>query len=311
MKSVSIRTRRSSKRGRPFQPGRRAARETKVGHWSSTDAVYFDLLKEFVRRERHARVPEDHREGNFGLGRWVGRKRHAFRHGGLSGEQIRKFEELAGWSWSPKDELFPRGLQALENYLEREGHCLVPREHTEAGFRLGLWVANRRADYRKGRLTLDQIWVLESHRGWIWDSRRDSFAEAFRYLQRFVRWEGHARVPVEHVERGFSLGAWVHKCRAQRDRISKARRRRLEALPGWSWNVFESQWQEGLRFLRAYRKREGHALVPAHHVEAGFRLGRWVSHLRGRKQTLSPARRMQLEAIPGWKWRVRPARKRR
>jgi hypothetical protein len=196
-------------------------------------------------------------------------------------------------------------------YRKREGHCLVPKEHTEAGFRLGLWVANRRADYHKGRLTPKQVLELGSQRGWIWSARRDSFVEAFRYLQRFVRWEGHARVPVDHVEAGFRLGAWVHKRRAARDRMKDTHRRRLEALPGWSWNVFESQWLEGLRHLRAYRKREGHALVPAQHVEAGFRLGRWVHHLRQRQGTLSKARRRQLEAIPGWKWRVRPGRKRR
>jgi hypothetical protein len=268
--------------------------------------MYFDLLKKFVRREKHARVHEDHREGNFGLGRWVGRKRHAFRHGRLSPEQIRKFEKLAGWSWAPKEDHFLRGIHALELYLKREGHCRVPPSHVESGFRLGLWVANRRADYRNVRLTRAQIRRLESQRGWIWNARRDSFKEGFRYLQRFLSREGHARVPVEYVESGFRLGAWVHKRRGERERMSAARRRRLAFLPGWSWNVFESQWQEGLRHLRAYRKREGHSLVPVRHVEAGFHLGRWVHHLRQRKRTLSHERRKQLEAILGWRWQVRP-----
>ena len=57
--------------------------------------------------------------------------------------------------------------------------------------------------------------------------------------------------------------------------MSEARRRRLEALPGWVWNKF-AQFQEGLRFLRAFSEREGHARVPALHVEEGFHLGRWV-----------------------------------
>jgi hypothetical protein len=175
----------------------------------------------------------------------------------------------------------------------------------EAGFRLGLWVRNRRADYRNGRLTREQIRGLERHRGWIWNARRDSFRDGFGYLQRFLRWEGHARVPVDHVEAGFRLGAWVHKRRREREHMNEKRRRRLESLPGWSWNVFESQWQEGMRRLRAYRKREGHALIPVRHVEAGFHLGRWVDHLRQRKRALSVARRRQLEAVPGWRWRVR------
>jgi hypothetical protein len=163
-------------------------------------------------------------------------------------------------------------------------------------------------DYRNGRLSPRRIKRLERVPGWIWDSRRDSFEEGFDHLLRFVKREGHASVPVERVEWGFPLGSWVHKRRVERDRMGAARRRRLEALPGWVWNKFDAQFQEGLRFLRAFAEREGHARVPALHVEDGFHLGRWVSHLRARKDEMSRERRRTLEAIHGWSWRLRPPR---
>jgi hypothetical protein len=59
-----------------------------------------------------------------------------------------------------------------------------------------------------------------------------------------------------------------------------------------------------LRLIRAFAKRKRHARVPARHVEAGFHLGRWVSHLRQRKHSVSRERRRELEAVSGWAWRA-------
>ncbi len=68
--------------------------------------------------------------------------------------------------------------------------------------------------------------------------------------------------------------------------------------------VSAAPFEVGLAALGAFVAREGHARVPAVHVEGGFRLGIWASHQRGqrRRGALEPARIAELEAIPGWSW---------
>ena len=82
----------------------------------------------------------------------------------------------------------------------------------------------------------------------------------------------------------------------------------FEALPGWSWDPSQDDWQAGIAHLRAYVERQGHALVPKKHVtDDGYRLGMWVSGRRKdrRKGKLTDDRVAALDALPSWTWDAR------
>ncbi len=129
----------------------------------------------------------------------------------------------------------------------------------------------------------------------------------FGLLERFVEREGHASVPRHHTESGLKLGSWIsNQKQVQRTGgLSEERRRMLEAIAGWDWELLEAAWQEGLAKVRLFVEREGHANVPRHHTESGLALGSWVSTQRQRRQTgrLSEERRRTLEVIPAWDWK--------
>jgi len=265
-----------------------------------------DALRRFEKREGHARVPFAHRERGFRLGAWVVTQRTSSAQGRLSGERARLLEGVQGWTWHAREDLFDEGMRALQAFVRREGHSRVPATCVERGIRLGLWVVNRRRDYRKGILSKRRVRALENLAGWTWSVRDTSFATACRHLLRFVKREGHARVPTAHVEAGFPLGAWVHKCRQHRGRMTDDRARRLTALPGWVWNRFDWMFEKALRSLRAFVRREGHTRVPAGHIEQGVRLGVWIGHCRSRRRELARGRRKALEGVRGWSWDQRP-----
>ena len=57
------------------------------------------------------------------------------------------------------------------------------------------------------------------------------------------------------------------------------RRQRLEALPGWSWDVLSDQWEEGFSHLkRVFRTRGALPSSSTYKTDDCYRLGQWVSN---------------------------------
>jgi hypothetical protein len=246
----------------------------------------------YKERVGHCRVPDRHKENGFSLGQWVGVQR--YNADTLSAPRRQLLDGL-GFVWDPFETDWAEGLRYLRIYKEREGHCRVPRPHRENGFLLGDWVNTQRhkALSAPRRQQLDEL-------GFEWDPLETDWAEGLHHLTIYKEREGHCRVPHSHRERGFRLGIWAANWRIRKQTLPEARRQQLDEL-GFIWDPFETDWAEGFRYLTIYKEREGHCRVPLSHKENGFRLGRWVNNQRHRKQTLSGARRQQLDGL-GFVW---------
>ena len=194
----------------------------------------------------------------------------------------------------------------LTAFVARERQARVPQDHIEAGIRLGRWVNSVRNSYAAGQLSAERVARLEALPGWSWDLLTDRWEMNFALLAAFVAREGRARVPRHHVENGVRLRTWVNSQRRSynKERLGPERVARLEALPGWSWNEIEDNWEDNFALLNAFVAREGHARVMLPHVEDGAPLGKWARTQRRFHKTgrLSAERIACLEALPGWTW---------
>lgn len=184
-------------------------------------------------------------------------------------------------------------------FRNREGHCRVPISHVENGYKLGSWVSVQR---KSGEVMPSERKRRLDALGFDWDPLASAWEEGFAELEKFKAREGHLRVPQRFQTERVSLGSWVGKQRQDKDTMRSDRKQRLDAI-GFIWDPRAAAWEEGLSALEKFKAREGHCLVPAKHVEDGFKLGFWVRNQRANRSALSQARRLRLEAL-GFAWRA-------
>ena len=150
--------------------------------------------------------------------------------------------------------------------------------YTVDGYRLGEWVNTQRSKHAKGTLDADRQRRLQELPGWTWDPLADKWEEGFSRLLDYVERHGDARVPQSYTVDGYKLGEWVMTQRASHAKgtLDADRQRRLEDLPGWTWDPRADQWEEGFSRLLDYVERHGDARVPPSYTVDGYRLGEWV-----------------------------------
>lgn len=278
-----------------------------VDQWAEQWEEGFRQLQRYVDKHADARVPSDHTTSDgYRLGWWTVWQRELHGKGELDEERERRLCALPGWSWDVRAEQWEEGFRQLKLYVDQHGDARVPKTFVMDGFTLGVWVAVQRRGFSRGTMEVERRERLEALPGWSWDPFADAWEEGFRWLLDYVAQKGNSLVPRSYVVDGYALGAWVKKQRGiyNRGELAAERERRLQELPGWSWDPFTEQWEEGFRQLCDYVKQRGNALVPHTFEFHGFNLGSWVAVQR-RKYALgaiSPDRQLRLEELPGWKW---------
>lgn len=127
-----------------------------------------ELLRAFIAREGHAKVPRLHEEKGCKLGVWAHTQRQSRSAGTLAEDRVAALSAIPEWEWSPSEAEFQRKAQAMRAFAQRTGHCAVPTGHYENDLDLFTWTRSVRAAYRRGALTPEQVADVESIPGWSW-----------------------------------------------------------------------------------------------------------------------------------------------
>lgn len=167
---------------------------------------------------------------------------------------------------------------------------------------MGIWVGHQRKTIDK--LETERKSRLEGLPGWVWNAIDDKWEKGFQYLSEFARREGHCKVSaLRKTADGYPIGTWVSVQRIAKEKLPHERKIRLEAIPGWIWDIRANKWDEGYRNVKEFVEREGHAKVPKDFKTAvGYQVGNWVDQQRINKDKLTPERKIRLDALTGWSW---------
>lgn len=294
----------------PEQVGADFARAFDVRLVEQTTATWefaFGVLEQHVERVGQARIAPSGIVDGFNLGRWVVTQRVRHDKGLLDAEHVRRLEDLPGWTWDPFADQWEEGFSRLLEYVERHGDSLVLQSYEDDdGYQLGNWVSMQRVNHARRTLDADRQRRLLSLIGWSWKPKIDRWEEGFRNLLKYVDRAGHARVPASHIDDGYRIGTWVEVQRRAHDNgyLDAEFERRLESLPGWTWDPRADKWEEGFNHLTDFVEIHDHARVPYSCRVADYPLGTWVDRQRQNytKCILREDRQRRLEAVPGWTW---------
>ncbi|MFD7340398.1 Helicase associated domain protein [Streptomyces violascens] len=198
-------------------------------------------LEAFVAVNGHARVPRGFvSPTGYRLDNFVTLARNRYRDKLMDADEVAYYEALPGWMWHVHDAKFELFLKYLDDFISEYGHARVPQPYKvdEDGiqFALGHTVSRKRTAYRKGTLPAGQAETLEQRPEWMWDGHAAAWEASFEVLVDWAAAHGHLKVPFDEAIDGVGLYRWLLKQKAlvREGKQPAERRRRLEALPGWS-----------------------------------------------------------------------------
>lgn len=147
---------------------------------SPADERAVGLFAEYVAWKGHANPGVDVTEDGVALGKWLNGVRRRRAIGTLEQELG---DELAvicpsrstegSLRWHRGATLWLVGLEALKQFVAREGHCVPPDSHVEdladVSVPLFDWCTRQRYFYRHGRLISARVQLLAAVTGWRWE----------------------------------------------------------------------------------------------------------------------------------------------
>ncbi len=243
----------------------------------------------------------------FLLGSWQSNQRGNYTRGTLSPDRIKRLEEI-GFIWDVLEEWFEEGFRETLLYKKRTGNPNAPWGYkTPEGFLLGSWQISLRQRYRQGNLSPDRIERFEEI-GFTWYILEEQFEKGFQETLLYKERTGNPNAPKYYrTPEGFKLGIWqrTKRVKYRKGELSPDRIERLEEI-GFTWEIWEEQFEKGFQETLLYKESTGNPNAPAQYKTAeGYQLGSWQSVLRQRyrKGKLSPDRIRRLEAI-GFTWEM-------
>lgn len=146
---------------------------------------------------------------------------------------------------------------------------------------------------------------LDSIQAYLVRNASPSWEEIFGMLERYVDQNGHAQLPaINQTPEEEQIYRWMTSQRTlhRKGLLADERRAKLESQAWWTWDPFEDSWDRGLEALKKHLDAGGTCTVPNGFTVDGVNLFNFIRLHRNKSERLTPERRMQLSALPGWSW---------
>lgn len=269
--------------------------QTKItSHLHSSFSVGLGHLKRYIDANGTSTMPSNYRtEDGFPLAKWLSNRKTEWTSGKLSIERIQKLEEL-DISAVTRVEQSNLGLRLLREYIAEFKTTNIPAACVYKGFPLKAWLSNRKRDVKHGRENKRVIRSILKMGIPLLDPPKSAFDQGREPLKSFVAREGHANIPVSHIDNsGFKLGQWIRSMRAKwkNKELTRAQISFLSRY-GVHKSQYENQFETFVSLLRKIVDETGSPNVPDSFEYEGKKIGGWLrdNRKKWRDNKLSPQR---------------------
>lgn len=180
---------------------------------------------------------------------------------------------------------FSVGLGHLKRYIDENGSSSMPSLYrTEDGFPLAKWLANRKMDWKNGKLSVERIMQLEALDITAL-TRTEQSNLGLQRLREYIEEFGETNIPPGCVYKGFPLKTWLSS-RKRDVKVGRENKRVIKAILKLGVPLFEeptNAFDQGREPLKAFILENGHAIVPQVYISpCGFKLGQWLRTARNK-----------------------------
>ncbi|QFJ55865.1 Helicase associated domain protein [Pseudobutyrivibrio xylanivorans] len=284
----------------------------------------YQEAKKYFDQNGNLMVPASYiSEDGYGLGRWIRTQRiarqnkdadceekYVYGYCPITDEHVKMLDEI-GMIWnSVIKENWIFNFRLAKEFYQKNGHLIVPHDYVVRSdeddsndIKLGIWITSQRTSFAKGRLSEEQIKLMEQI-GMSWDRYDEKWQKGFQYCKRYKKEYGDINfVPADFEYEGFKLQRWLNtqRSRCKLGKLSEERIKKLQEL-GFKLSVHEAFWESGFVHAAEYKKQHGDLNVPNGYVcSDGFKLKSWLTNQKARckKGMLSEGQVGRLKAIGG------------
>lgn len=187
----------------------------------------FNDVKMYI--EKNGRLPSNKDK----IGMWLDHQRQSYKGIGgckMTPNRISLLESLPNWYWTFNDK-WNSTFNEVKEFIETNGR--LPKHNEQ----LNSWVSSQRQLYKdKGKLTTEQIELLESIKGWSWNNlHNDRWNEKFNEVKQFV--DENNRLPKLNEQNK----CWINTQKqiykgTSKGRLTTEQIKLLESLKHWEWS---------------------------------------------------------------------------
>lgn len=236
--------------------------------------LQFEKAKAFFNANGHCNIPYGYNDDKS-LSFWVANQRTQHRLNILSPKRIQLLESI-DFIWSVIDESWMDKYEELKEFYKINNHTTV-KKNKKVNTSLENWVAYQRSLYRKNKLSIEKINLLNQI-NFIWDVKDAEWLKNFNLLKGFIESEPRPNKLEYKV-----IISWSTRQRRlyKEGKLSDDKVSMLNSI-GFLWDPLEDEWTLKYDKLKEFTMKYGHSNVPSTYPDKT--LAQWVADNRKMKK---------------------------